>query len=145
MVKCHDPLMAKFDFTRNVPVCPVGVISESPDIGAMLGMDMLEPSCTVPTSIGWHLASRNWTTNWFCPCLRSPVLLSSTMRTLPTACVATSFIFSVLVDFAPQPARPRTKNNIMKTTDNFFMDLSPWSEFKNHEIVSVESVGANTR
>jgi len=46
---------AEFDFTRYVPVSPAGVISESPDIGAMLGMDMLEPSCTVPTSIGCPL------------------------------------------------------------------------------------------
>src|SRR5260370_32492717 len=98
----------------------------------MLGMDMLEPSWTVPTSIGCPLASRNWTTNWFCPCLRSPVLFSSTMLTLPTACVATSFRFTVLVDFAPQPVRLWTKRNIIKTTDDFFMGLYPLSEVYIH-------------
>jgi hypothetical protein len=43
-VKCQAPLIAKFDFTRYVPVWAVGVISESPDIGAILGIDILEPS-----------------------------------------------------------------------------------------------------
>src|SRR5258707_6289704 len=139
-VKCQAPLIAKFDFTRYVPVWRVGVISESPAIGAILGIDILEPSWTSQTLMVCPFGSRNWTTNWFCPCLSSPALFRSTMATSPTTCVATSFRFSVSTFFAPQPVKPRIRNNIIETTDSFFMGLSPWSELRNHEIVSVETV-----
>src|SRR5215472_1526441 len=124
-VKCQAPLIRKFDFTRYVPVWPVGVMSESPDIGAILGMDMLEPSWISPTLMGCPLWSRNWTTNSFWPCLSSPVLFRSTTATSPTTCVATFFRFSVSTFFVPQPVKPIIRNNIREIADSFFMDLSP--------------------
>src|SRR5260370_21848496 len=42
-----------------MPVCLVCVTPASPDMGAMPGMDMLEPSCTSPTSAGWHGSHRS--------------------------------------------------------------------------------------